>query len=157
LSDTETEVVRPLLDEEVKDIIAQKIAEDVRASLDTTCWLFGGATPKFAADWRINITKSKTPGAESFPEDEQETFVTGVTHPHEIHEGIERPVMAGGEFKDPQTITVEGKIPFTPPNVLRKAHRLPIPTVVKREDGSTEQKAVIFKRTKSTRYNPTEA
>jgi hypothetical protein len=119
----ETQVVRPLDSAEIKDAIAQRIAEQVRESLNTTCWLYGMAWPKFKARWKIDIT------LENFGE-ERETSVDGIIHA-DLEEGDE--------------VQVEGELPYTPPNVLRKQMGMAIPTVVKRDDGSTEQKAVVFK------------
>jgi hypothetical protein len=124
----ETQVVRPLDSSEVKDAIAQRIAEEVRESLNTTCWLYGMAWPKFKARWKIDIT------LENFGE-ERETSVDGA-------------ILADVEGTD---LAVEGELPYTPPNVLRKQMGMAIPTVVKRDDGSTEQKAVVFKRKPAAR------
>lgn len=138
MSPQETEVVRPLDSAEVKDAIAQTIAEEVRASLDKTCWLYGMAWPKFKASWRIDVT------LENFGE-ERETFVTGEVRTSAVNdEGIVVPDK--GDLRADATVTVEGSVPYTPPNVVRKRHGMPIPTIVKRDDGSTEQKAVIFRR-----------
>lgn len=141
----ETQVVRPLESSEVKDIIAQIIAEKVRDSLNSTCWLYGMSWPKFKATWRVDIT------LENFGE-ERETFVEGSTGPQAFIEDR-------GDFVQTQedvagkVVNVKGEIPFTPPNVLRKAHGLAIPTVVKRDDGSTEQKAVVFRQTRAKKYS----
>jgi hypothetical protein len=137
--ENETEVVRPLNSDEVKDAIAMVISDKVRASLDTTCWLYGMAWPKFKATWRIDIT------LENFGQ-EQETFVTGQLHTHEFKPDDPNPVQTGAEIRKPQEISLEGQEPYTPPNVIRKRHGMPVPTMVKRDDGSTEQKAVIFRR-----------
>jgi hypothetical protein len=135
----EAEVVRPLDSSEVKDAIAMVISEKLRTSLDTTCWLYGMAWPKFKATWRIEVT------LENFGQ-EQETFVTGQLHTHEFKPDDPNPVMTGAEIRNPQVISLSGEEPYTPPNVVRKRHGMPIPTIVKRDDGSTEQKAVIFRR-----------
>jgi hypothetical protein len=138
MPETEQEVVRSLDVEEVKDIIAMRIAQAVRDSLDKTCYLFGCAYPKFKANWRIDVT------LENFGQ-EIETFVTGDLHTHEIKAG--QPVLTGAPINQTTVTPLSGEIPYTPPNVLRKAHGLPVPTIVKRDDGGTEQKAVMFKRT----------
>jgi len=136
----ETEVVRPLTGIEIKDGIAQKIAEAIRASLDTTCWLYGAAHAKFKADWRVNITLSNPQFL-----DDQETFVDGAIQTHHFANESFDPVPTAEDIEEPATIPVDGVIPYTPPNVFRKENGLAIPTVVKRDDGSTEQKAVMFK------------
>jgi hypothetical protein len=135
----EQQVVRPLDSSEIKDAIAQTIAEKVRESLNTTCWLYGMSWPKFKATWRVDVT------LENFGQ-EQETFVTGTLHTHEIRDDQELPVLTGAEIKKGTLLQAKGEIPYTPPNVLRKKHGMAIPTVVKRDDGSTEQKAVVFKQ-----------
>lgn len=145
MAEDEVQVVRPLDSEEIKDGIAQRLAEEIRQSLNSTCWLFGGAWPKFKASWKIELTLA------NMWDDERETVVDGVLHTHEIRPELAQPAMSdepilGGEVK-----TVEGAIPYTPPNVFRKQHGLPIPTVIKRDDGSTEQKAVVFRQTRGKR------
>jgi len=135
----ETHVVRPLTSDEIKDAIAQTIAEKVRESLNTTCWLYGMSWPKFKATWRVDVT------LENFGQ-EQETNIVGTLHTHEIRDDAEFAVLTGAMIRDGLNLPVEGEIPYTPPNVLRKQHGMAIPTVVKRDDGSTEQKAVMFKR-----------
>jgi hypothetical protein len=136
----ETQVVRPLTSDEVKDAIAQTIAEKVRESLNTTCWLYGMSWPKFKVDpSRLNIVVA------NMYDQEQEASVMVAIPTHEIGEdGV--PVLVGGDIRDGQAIAVSVEIPYTPPNVLRKQHGMAIPTVVKRDDGSTKQKAVMFKR-----------
>jgi hypothetical protein len=132
----ETQVVRPLDTEEIKDSIAQDLAEKIRESLNTTCWLFGQAWPSYRATWRIDITLPRNQLREDYDVDPQETFVTGT---------------AGPPVQDGKVIELSGEIPFTPPNVLRKKHGMPIPAIVKRDDGSTEQKAVVFRQQRGRR------
>jgi hypothetical protein len=144
----ETQVVRPLTAEEIKDAIAQTIAERVRECLNTTCWLYGRAWPKFKVDGRLNITLA------NMYDEEQETHVDVRMMPHEVRDTEELPVPTGaftpsdGQLRE---LTIDVDIPYTPPNVVRKRHGMPIPTVVKRDDGSTEQKAVVFRQTRGRR------
>lgn len=147
---SETEIVRPLTAEEIKDAIAQTVAERVREALNTTCWLYGNAWPKFRVDpSRINIILA------NMYDEEKEIFVNVAVPAHEIREdGVPR--MVGGEMKDALQKPVEVAIPYTPPNVVRKKHGMPIPTVVKRDDGSTEQKAVVFRQTRGRKYAGTD-
>jgi hypothetical protein len=137
----ETQVVRPLTSDEIKDAIAQTIAEKVRESLNTTCWLYGMSWPKFKATWRVDVT------LENFGQ-EQKTSVTGTTHEMIITDDHPepKPVLRTDPIRNGKEMAIEGEIPYTPPNVLRKQHGMAIPTVVKRDDGSTEQKAVFFKQ-----------
>ena len=44
------------------------------------------------------------------------------------------------------TDNVTGTIPFTPPNVFRRDTGQPIPIVVTKDDGTTEHKAVFYRR-----------
>jgi hypothetical protein len=134
----ETQVVRPLDSSEIKDAIAQTIAEKVRESLNTTCWLYGMSWPKFKATWRVDVT------LENFGQ-EQETSVVGTTHT-KLLQGDGTSVIYPEVIRNGLEMAIEGEIPYTPPNVLRKQHGMAIPTVVKRDDGSTEQKAVFFKQ-----------
>jgi hypothetical protein len=139
----ETKAVRPLDSSEIKDVIAQHCAEKIREALNSTCWLYGSAWPKFRVDpSRINITLANMYG------EEREIFVNVNVPAHEVRPG-EEPVLVGGPIKDGRELGVDVEIPYTPPDVLRKNHGLPIPTVVKRDDGSTEQKAVVFRRAKA--------
>jgi hypothetical protein len=60
-----------------------------------------------------------------------------------------------GELDNHGTIIpfrVEGSMPFTPPNVLRRKTGLPIPVLAEKAGGEYEQKAVIFQKTKESRY-----
>lgn len=145
----EVEIVRPLDSNEIKDAIAQTVAEKVREALNTTCWLYGNAWPKFRVDpSRINIVLA------NMYDEEKEIFVNVNVPAHEIREdGVPR--IVAGEMKDPLEKPVEVTIPFTPPNVLRKKHGMPIPTVVKRDDGSTDQKAVVFRQARGRKYAAT--
>ena len=146
----ETQVVRPLDSAEVKDAIAQTIAEKVRESLNSTCWLYGMAWPKFKASWRVDITLA------NMYDEEQDTFVAGAIAPQEIRDTEELPVPTGAPLKWDKELAVTGEIPFTPPNLVRKRHGMAIPTLVKRDDGSTEQKAVVFRQTRGRRANQVE-
>lgn len=137
----EAQKPRPLTSEEIKDAIAQTIAEKVRAALNTTCYLYGPSYPKFKCDlFRLPITLA------NMYDEESETFVNVAVPTHEVRDA--EPVLVGGEIKDGLEVKVDVEIPYTPPNVVRRQHGMPIPTVVRRDDGSTEQKAVVFRRTK---------
>jgi len=52
----------------------------------------------------------------------------------------------GQDINDRIQFSVEIDIPHTPPNVFRRQTSQAVPVAVEREDGSVEQKAVIYKR-----------
>lgn len=141
----ETESLRPLDSPEIKDGIANDVALDVRNALDKTCWLYGQAHAKFRAKWSLEITTCSTPGANVYPEDEHTVVIMGTGLTKELQDDGNA-ILTTDPIKNPQVTVVEGSVPYTPPNVFRKRHGMPIPTIVKRDDGSTEQKAVVFKR-----------
>lgn len=60
-------------------------------------------------------------------------------------------------FGELKKFTAKGELPFTPPNVLRKAVGLPVPTIVEKEDGTLQQKAVFYKRERTVRLGREDA
>src|SRR5277367_6823282 len=78
----EVEIVRPLDANEIKDAIAETVAEKVREALNTTCWLYGNAWPKFRVDpSRINITLA------NMYDEEREVFVAVSVPALQVGEG----------------------------------------------------------------------
>ncbi len=139
MAENEIEVVRPLNTEEIKDGIAEIVAVKVRESLNTTCYLHGSAYPKFKATWRVDIT------LENFGQ-LTETFVDGSTRVMGLPDGKTEFVPVDGVIEGDIDLTIDGDIPYTPPNVFRKQNHLAVPTVIVKENGNTEEQAVIYKR-----------
>jgi hypothetical protein len=144
----EVEVIRPLDADEIKQAIVLTIAQAIGDSLDRTCNLYGIAYPKFKAKWSVEMTLSRTPGPEQEFEDAVEESIHGNLLTQEFEPGTANPRMTKTPIHESQaqTSTVNGEIPYEPPNVVRKKHGLPVPTMVRRDDGYTEQKAVVYKR-----------
>lgn len=131
---------------EIKEIIANTCYDAIRAALDTTCWINGNAWPRFKLlPCKMELVLMNMYGEET------ETFVNLNIPTHEIVPGQPIAKMTGAEIRDPLVKTVEVEIPYTPPDVLRKQHSLPIATVIRRDDGNTENKAVVFRQTRGTR------
>lgn len=140
----EVEVIRPLDGSEIKHAVAMTIFDKVAEVLDKTCHLYGIAYPKFKAEFSVTLTMSRTPGPEQEFEDSVSETLNGSLLTHEFKDGA--PVISRSPIMDPQEATVSGSIPYTPPNVVRKQHGMPVPTMVQRQDGTTEQKAVVFRK-----------
>lgn len=47
---------------------------------------------------------------------------------------------------------VQGSLPFTPPNILRKQTGQPIPVLAEKADGEIEQKSVFYKKERGRDY-----
>ena len=124
--ENEVELPNPLTSDEIKDGIAFKVAEAVRASLDTTCHLYGKSYPKFQA--RIII------------EYELEDF-------GRVVKGMRMATV--GELKsmpDTDDSVVERivlEVPYTPPNQFRRETEQAIPTSV-RSNGRTVEKSIKY-------------
>jgi hypothetical protein len=127
----EREIIQPLSADEIKEGLVAKIAEAIFDSMGKTCNLYGCAYPKFKADWSMSFT------LDNFGEVRLDR-VTGS-------------VESDGEFHDPVNMQISGEIPYTPPNVFRRQTGQPIPVIVEKEDGSMEQKAVFYRRERTSR------
>ena len=119
--ENEVELPNPLTSDEIKDGIAFKVAEAVRASLNTTCHLYGKSYPKFRA--RIIIEYS----LEDFGRD-----VEGV-----------RVAIVGDSGNFDSTGSMDIEIPYTPPNQFRRETEQPIPTSV-RSNGRNVERAIKY-------------
>lgn len=127
----EREIIQPLTADEIKEGLVTKIAEAIYESMGKTCDLYGCAYPKFKASWSLNFT------LDNF----------GDVKMGKISGDLE----SNGEFHDPVNMEISGEIPYTPPNVFRRQTGQPIPVMVENDDGSVEQKAVFYRRERTTR------
>lgn len=117
----EFEVVQPLAADEIKEGIVFKITEALWAALDKTCNLYQISYPKFAG--RIKSG-------------------SGI----DIDLDLYRDHFGDEILKDHIHLDLDLEIPLTPPNVFRHDTAQSIPVLTETDDGSVEQKAVIYKR-----------
>lgn len=127
----EHQIIQPLSADECKDGIVTKIAEALYDALNKTCNLYGCAYPKFKASGSIELT------LDNFGDIRLDV--------------VKFESESEGEFHDPVSLQIPIDIPFTPPNVFRKQTGQGIPVIVSKDDGSVEQKAVFYKRERTTR------
>lgn len=133
---SELELPRPLDGEEIKIAIAHKIAEAVMSSLDKRCQLYGKAYPKFRATFAVEYTL----------DDFGRTFegaVGGDTGSVAFFEDLRQYAPAEGAVEG-ETVKVEGEIPETPPNQLRRETAQSVPVQVTNERGQQAEKAVVY-------------
>lgn len=127
----EKQIVQPLGSEEIKEGIITKIAESLWESLNKTCNLYGCAYPKFKASGKIDLI---------------------LDNYGDVRLDVVRfEVESDGEFHDARELAVDIEIPFTPPNVFRKQTGQAVPVIVARDNGSVEQKAVFYRRERTSR------
>lgn len=127
----EREIIQPLSADEIKEGLVTKIAEAIFDSMSKTCNLYGCAYPKFKASWTLDLT------LDNFG-DVRLDRVSGRAE-------------SDGEFHNPANMQLAGEIPYTPPNVFRRQTGQPIPVIVEKDDGSMEQRAVFYRRERSSR------
>jgi hypothetical protein len=127
----EKQIILPLDAEEIKSGIVTKICESIYDVLNNTCNLYGCAYPKFKASGRIELT------LDNFGDVRLDI--------------VKFESESEGEFHNPVNLQIEIDVPFTPPNVFRKQTGQSVPVIVESDDGSIEQKAVFYRRERTSR------
>ena len=120
---SELEIPQPLDGAEIKQGIAQKVADAVVASLDAHCAFYGKAYPKFRAEISIH-----------FVLDDFGRIVEG-TRQAEV--SSDEPPLEG------MPLDVEVVIPETPPNVFRRETEQAVPTLVQ-AGGSVKEQRIAY-------------
>jgi hypothetical protein len=142
----EIELPNPLTDEEIKLAIARKMTDAFLESLDKTCALFGKSYPKFKATWTIHFE------LDNFG-DVRVGNIKGELPVQEHSEVTGEFVQSGTPMETAVAVDLEGEIPETPPNQLRKETDQAVPVQVINERGVQSEKAVLY-QPKRRRGNP---
>jgi hypothetical protein len=136
----EIDLVNPLTGEEIKIAIAHKIAEAVMESLDKHCALNsagGVAYPKFKAKWVLHYELDNFGLT-------REGNIAGVLPAQEHSEATGEYVNSTAPMETAVAADLEGEIPFTPPNALRKETDQAVPVQVINERGVQSEKAILY-------------
>lgn len=128
---SERQIIQPLSAEEIKEGVITKIAESLWDALNKTCNLYGCAYPKFKASGELHLR------LDNFGDVRLDV--------------VKFETESEGEFHNPIDIQIPIEIPTTPPNLFRKQTGQAIPVIVESDDGSVEQKAVFFRRERTSR------
>jgi hypothetical protein len=124
----ENEIVTPLTDGEIKDGIAHKVAEAVRAKLDQYGPLYGKSFPKFNCSGVLHLR------LDNFGLVSESYHVIDATNTSEVVEG--------------EQVSVDVVIPDTPPNAFRRETEQAVP-VISVENGKPVERAVLYQAKKS--------
>ena len=133
----EQKLIQPISADEIKDGIVTKVCEAMYEAMNKTCNLYGCAYPKFKAEGTITLT------LDNFGDIRLDVV--------KFEAGSE------GGFHDPRKIDVPVQIPFTPPDKFRKQTGQAVPVAVLNDDGSIEQKAVFYRRERTSRIGRSDA
>lgn len=135
-TENERELPTPLSADEVKDGIAYKVADAVRAALDKYGPMYGNAHTKFRCSGKLVLTL--------------DNFGLIAISNHTVDFGD---AIATADETLLEVAEVEIDIPETPPNVFRKETEQPVPTMVI-ERGRPVEKAVLYQQPKRGRGRP---
>jgi hypothetical protein len=127
----EKQIILPLTADEIKDAMVTKVCEALYDAMNKTCNLYGCAYPKFKAEGEIRFT------LDNYGDVRLDRVILDTE--------------SEGEWHAPVSMDVVIDVPFTPPNVLRKQTGQSIPVIVEGDDGSIEQKAVFYRRERTSR------
>lgn len=133
----EVELPTPLDGEECKIAIARKMTDAFLASLDKDCAFYGKAYPKFKASWTLHY--------------ELDNFglvrvgnVKGELPVQEHSEFMDGYIPSESPMETAVAADIEGEIPETPPNVLRRETDQAVHVQVINERGIQTEKAILY-------------
>jgi hypothetical protein len=139
----EMELPQPLEGAEIREAIAEKIKQAVLASLAQRGKLYQRSYPKFRASFMVEYT------LDDFGR-KVEGSVTADLPVQAIDAEMNQYRDSEEKIQEPVTGEVNGEIPETPPNLLRRETGQAVPTMVQTPQG-TEQKAVFYQQKRGPR------